>query len=87
MGLMTGSGCLSRVMGPVFVGYVYSRLGPIWTFSITTGVMIVSMAWIQIVSNRLIPPDICDKPATELQELNVTKPQTNGTNGANGVKN
>lgn len=68
MGLMTGSGCLSRVMGPVFVGYIYTRLGTIWTFGFTTVMMAVSMIWLWIVRDRLIPPDF-EKPAVEMNDL------------------
>ncbi|KAG8261788.1 Major facilitator super domain-containing protein 8 [Homalodisca vitripennis] len=53
MGLMTGSGCLSRVLGPVFVSYVYTRLGPVWTFGFTTAMMLVAMIWLQFVVKRL----------------------------------
>ncbi|KAJ1527977.1 hypothetical protein ONE63_007907 [Megalurothrips usitatus] len=57
MGLMTGSGCLSRFMGPVFVAYVYTRLGTIWTFSITTAIMVLSMAWLLFFQGRLVVPE------------------------------
>lgn len=46
MGLMTGAGCLSRVLGPVFVGSIYTRLGTIWTFGFTTLMMLISMIWL-----------------------------------------
>lgn len=72
MGLMTGSGCLSRVMGPVFVSYVYTELGTIWTFGMTTVMMAVSMIWLLIVQDRLIPiEETMAGPADiELQEIN-----------------
>jgi len=47
MGLLTGSGCLSRVLGPLFVGSIYTRLGTVWTFGITSFMMIISMFWLQ----------------------------------------
>lgn len=53
MGLMTGSGCLSRVLGPVFVSYVYTEFGTIWTFSITTGMMFAAMVWLHFVTSRI----------------------------------
>lgn len=64
MGLMTGAGCLSRFMGPVFVSFIYTRYGTIWTFSITTVMMIITMVWLQLVEKRLVPPDL---PPIELQ--------------------
>lgn len=57
MGLMTGSGCLSRFMGPVFVSYVYTRLGTLWTFGITTSIMVVSMVWLLLFQGRLVVPE------------------------------
>lgn len=46
MGLMTGAGCLSRVMGPIFVGSIYTRLGTYWTFGITSIMMMVAQCWL-----------------------------------------
>ncbi|KAF6204930.1 hypothetical protein GE061_019095 [Apolygus lucorum] len=53
MGLITGSGCLSRVFGPVFVVYIYTNLGTIWTFGTTALMMVGGMLWFKIVSQRL----------------------------------
>lgn len=57
MGLMTGAGCASRVLGPVFVGLIYTRLGTYYTFGITGVMLLISMLWLQCVSERLIPPE------------------------------
>lgn len=57
MGLMTGAGCASRVMGPIFVGLIYTRLGTYYTFGITGAMLVVSMLWLQLVNKRLIPPE------------------------------
>ncbi|XP_008210269.1 major facilitator superfamily domain-containing protein 8 [Nasonia vitripennis] len=56
MGLMTGAGCFSRVLGPVFVGVIYTRLGIYETFGLTGLTLIVSMVWLGIVDKRLVPP-------------------------------
>ncbi|XP_066999586.2 major facilitator superfamily domain-containing protein 8 [Anabrus simplex] len=74
MGLMTGSGCLSRVMGPVFVSYIYTRLGTIWTFGITTVMMALSMVWLQLVDSRLVVPDPDKPPAQEPEEEKPLEP-------------
>lgn len=50
---MTGSGCLSRVLGPVFVSYIYTNLGTVWTFGITTVMMVLAMIWLQLVLKRI----------------------------------
>lgn len=70
MGLMTGSGCLSRVMGPVFVTYIYTEFGTYWTFGMTTVMMVVSMAWLLWVSKRLAIKLIKEEIATELKDVN-----------------
>ncbi|XP_037937280.1 major facilitator superfamily domain-containing protein 8 isoform X2 [Teleopsis dalmanni] len=71
MGLMTGSGCLSRVMGPVFVGSIYTRLGTYWTFGFTSIMMLVSMIWLLFSNNRLIPPVFEKTEPVEMQTLNI----------------
>ncbi|XP_063234023.1 major facilitator superfamily domain-containing protein 8 [Bacillus rossius redtenbacheri] len=53
MGLMTGAGCLSRVLGPVFVSYIYTELGTIWTFSLTVAMMGACMVWLAAVDRRM----------------------------------
>ncbi|XP_030373416.1 major facilitator superfamily domain-containing protein 8 isoform X2 [Scaptodrosophila lebanonensis] len=80
MGLMTGSGCLSRVLGPVFVGSIYTRLGTYWTFGVTSVMMLISMFWLLGTNKLLIPPHI-DKPAhVELQDLNKENGKQSETN-------
>lgn len=72
MGLVTGSGCLSRCMGPVFVTYVYTHLGTTWTFGITTAIMVVSMVWLLIFQGRLIVPEEVEE--RQRQQLNGKGP-------------
>ncbi|KAB0801874.1 hypothetical protein PPYR_04060 [Photinus pyralis] len=72
MGLMTGSGCLSRVLGPVFVTYIYTEFGTIWTFSMTTVMMVILMIWLYWCLKRLIPFEETidlNNQADELQEF------------------
>jgi hypothetical protein len=45
-------------MGPVFVSFVYTRYGTVWTFGITTVMMTASMVWLQLVEKRLMAPDL-----------------------------
>uniref|UniRef100_A0A6P4EI48 Major facilitator superfamily domain-containing protein 8 isoform X1 n=1 Tax=Drosophila rhopaloa TaxID=1041015 RepID=A0A6P4EI48_DRORH len=70
MGWMTGSGCLSRVLGPVFVGSIYTRLGTYWTFGVTSLMMLVSMLLLHCSNRLLIPPTFEKATQVELQELN-----------------
>lgn len=55
MGLMTGSGCLSRVLGPVFVTHIYTVLGINWTFGMTAIMMVLITVWLWIFNKRLAP--------------------------------
>ena len=55
MGLMTGAGCLSRALGPVFLSLVYTRWGTYPTFGITGATLIIAMVWLQLVYKRLTP--------------------------------
>jgi ceroid-lipofuscinosis MFS transporter 7 len=70
MGLMTGSGCMSRVLGPVFVGIIYTRYGTIWTFGITSLMMIFPMIWLYVLRSRLLIPEF-DGKSVEMAELKV----------------
>lgn len=49
MGVMTGSGCLSRAMGPVFLSTIYTKLGLYWTFGSTALMMAATMLWLWLV--------------------------------------
>lgn len=52
-GLLTASGCLSRIFGPIFVSVLYARYG-IFCLSVTTGVMmILPMIWLILIRDRL----------------------------------
>ncbi|KAG8237890.1 hypothetical protein J437_LFUL017898 [Ladona fulva] len=74
MGFITGSGCLSRVMGPVFVSYIYTSLGTIWTFGITTVMMAASMVWLHVVRHRLKVPEIPKHPPGSSKESRTGNP-------------
>ncbi|KAJ2951313.1 hypothetical protein O0L34_g5715 [Tuta absoluta] len=70
MGLLTGAGCLSRALGPVFVSMVYARSGPDATFGSTAGLTIAALLGLRLVYNRLKPPDsLLQPPAREMVPL------------------
>lgn len=69
MGFMTGSGCFSRVMGPVFVTYIYEEYGTIWTFGLTTVMMAVCLLWLLTFQKVLQPVEPIAQNAEEAQEL------------------
>ncbi|XP_069951405.1 major facilitator superfamily domain-containing protein 8 isoform X2 [Cherax quadricarinatus] len=58
MGVLTGVGSLSRIMGPVFVSYIYTYYGTRWCFSILTVAIILAMAELSLLYKRLIPMKI-----------------------------
>ncbi|KAL5274405.1 MFSD8 family protein [Megaselia abdita] len=68
MGLMTGSGCFSRVLGPVFVGSIYTRLGTYWTFGTTSLMMFLAMLWLWYYKDVLICP-VYEKPSVEMKDM------------------
>ncbi|XP_039443579.1 major facilitator superfamily domain-containing protein 8-like [Culex pipiens pallens] len=70
MGLMTGSGCLSRAMGPVFLSTIYTKLGLYWTFGSTALMMAGTMLWLWYVRKRLVPKDF-DIPTAGQELLTV----------------
>lgn len=53
MGIYTSAGCLSRIVGPVVVGLIYTRYGTAWTFGLTIIVMIPPMILLYILRDRL----------------------------------
>lgn len=53
MGLMTGAGCMSRILGPICVSVLYARYGTFWLSVVTALMMIVPMAWLILLRNRL----------------------------------
>lgn len=55
MGLFTGSGGFSRVVGPVLLSYMYTQLGIIWTFGSLGVLMIFTVIWLLSLRHKLIP--------------------------------
>lgn len=55
MGLFTGSGGFSRVVGPVLLSYLYTHLGIIWTFCSLGTFMALTVIWLLLLKHRLIP--------------------------------
>lgn len=62
---MTGSGCLSRVLGPIFVTYIYTEYGTIVTFGFTTIMMAACLLWLLYFNKRLIPEEITKESNVE----------------------
>lgn len=58
MGVLTSVGSLSRVAGPIFVSYVYTKLGTYWCFGILCVFMVVAFTELTLLYKRLVPMDI-----------------------------
>jgi len=78
-GLMTGSGCFSRVLGPVFLSFVYVNMGTVWTFSLTTVMMALCCLWLRLIYSRLVPPQSNTLIANQAPRMIVVK---NGGHGS-----
>ncbi|XP_042862664.1 major facilitator superfamily domain-containing protein 8-like [Penaeus japonicus] len=55
MGILTSTGSLSRVTGPIFVSYMYTALGTRWTFGILFVIMSLTLVIISLLFKRLVP--------------------------------
>lgn len=55
MGALTAGGSLARVLGPIFVTFVYQNLGTYATMGIVTGSMVLSLIITLLTYKRLVP--------------------------------
>ena len=55
MGLLSASGSLARVSGPLFVGWIYSTQGTYWTMVLPMFGLIIGLALMLYAYKRLIP--------------------------------
>lgn len=78
MGYFTAGGCVSRILGPVAVGSIYTRYGTSWTFGITCVMMVLPMVWLYILRDRL---DIDAKSVKDVEMTAVKSLKTNSPNG------
>lgn len=61
MGILTSTGSLSRVIGPIFVSYIYTELGTRWTFSLLSCAMIFTFLLDLILYRRFVPMNVIRK--------------------------
>jgi len=85
MGMITGSGCLSRIMGPVCVGYVYTRHGTYATFGFTTVMMIVALLWLLVFRDKLLVPEVKKPKRTDVEMDDLTEENVRLTNDSKNV--
>ena len=55
MGVLTAAGSLARVVGPMFVTFMYDKLGPQITFATIDGIVFTAIILLMIVYYRLVP--------------------------------
>lgn len=58
MGILTSTGSFSRVVGPIFVSYVYTEMGTRWTFSILFCALFFTVVLDVILYKRLVPMNV-----------------------------
>ena len=58
MGLLSMFGSASRVVGPIFVSYIYKYYGTYWTMGSMAISMIISLVLIATMFKRMIPIQI-----------------------------
>lgn len=69
-GFMTGSGCMSRILGPICVSVIYARFGTFWLSSLTALMMIIPMIWLVLIRDRLYIKNTETEPL-EMQPSNI----------------
>lgn len=67
-GLMTASGCLSRIFGPICVSVLYARYGTFWLSLTTALMMIIPMAWLIMIRDRLYIDNV-EVKTVEMEDL------------------
>ena len=55
MGVLTAAGSLARVVGPLFVTFMYDKLGPQLTFATIDGIVATAIILLMIFYYRLVP--------------------------------
>ena len=55
MGLLSASGSLARVSGPLFVGWIYREYGTYWTMVLPMFGLIIGLGLMIYAYKRLIP--------------------------------
>ena len=55
MGILTATGSLARICGPVFVSEIYKEFGTYWTYGTTAGSFVAAALVTLLTWKRLIP--------------------------------
>ena len=55
MGLLSASGSLDRVSGPLFVGWIYREYGTYWTMGLPLIGLVIGLILMMFAYKRLVP--------------------------------
>jgi ceroid-lipofuscinosis MFS transporter 7 len=55
MGILTATGCCARVVGPIFITYVYNASGLYLTFGLVEILMVISLVLVLVTYRKLVP--------------------------------
>ena len=73
MGLLTTSGSLARVVGPIFVSFIYQEYGTWALFGIVTASLGLSFVITTLAYRQLVPFDRIIKDQTVLEQIKFWK--------------
>ena len=55
MGVATSCGCGTRLVAPLIATYMYSSVGPRWTFLLLIGFCCIAIVLMLVMYKRLVP--------------------------------
>ncbi|KAK8407280.1 hypothetical protein O3P69_002084 [Scylla paramamosain] len=79
MGVLTGMGSLGRILGPIFVSYIYTNLGTYWCFGTLSVCMVLAFFVITAIYPRLVPMKIPVSKTQHAYDGPAAITQSNGT--------
>ena len=72
MGILSAFGGLSRVLGPIFVGYIYRSYGVYHSILPVLGMLFVSLILTTAMYKRLVPLQMTEAQPADLTESSAT---------------
>ena len=79
MGMLTGSGSLARVIGPIFFTKLYQEQGTYVTFSVVAGALIISLLLVIFAYKRFVPlkdPNVLEQEVSTVSNTPVKEQKT-----------
>ncbi|MPC35351.1 Major facilitator superfamily domain-containing protein 8 [Portunus trituberculatus] len=86
MGVLTGIGSLGRILGPIFVSYIYTNFGTYWCFGTLSVCMLVAFFVETVIYRRLVPMKVpVPKKTQHAYDGPAAITQSNGTEVSKSV--